>query len=56
MDDSKVEIINEMINLTTQLEYIWPFHPDNPEKIDVEEEFKFLMEKLKQLKYDVEEE
>ena len=56
MDNNQAGKINEIIDLTTQLDYIWPFHPDNPEKIDVEEEFKFLMGKIKELQDEVEEE
>ena len=37
MENTNYEKVNELIELTTQLEYIWPFHPDNPEKIDVGE-------------------
>jgi hypothetical protein len=49
MDNTNHEKVNELIELTTQLEYIWPFHPDNPEQINVTEEFKLLMGKIKTL-------
>ena len=55
MENTNYEKVNELIELTTQLEYIWPFHPDNPEKIDVGEEFKFLMGKMKELQSGMEE-
>lgn len=56
MEQEKIEKVNEIIGLTTQLEYIWPFHPDNPEKINVEQEFDYLMGKLKELQSEVGEE
>jgi hypothetical protein len=56
MDNEKVEKVNKIIDLTAQLEYIWPFHPDNPEKINVEEEFELLMGRLQKLQSEVDSE
>ena len=45
-EDHKAELINDLIATSTILDELWNYHPDNPDKKDVVEEFKIL-EKIK---------
>lgn len=45
-EEHKAELINDLIATSTILDELWNYHPDNPDKKDVVEEFKIL-EKIK---------
>lgn len=45
-EEHKAELINDLIATSTVLDELWNYHPDNPDKKDVVEEFKIL-EKIK---------
>lgn len=52
LEEQKVNLINDLIAANTVTEEIWKYHPDNPKKHDVVEEYK----QLKQIINDIEEE
>jgi len=35
MTSEKAEVLNELVRVEKELEILWDFHPDNPERIDV---------------------
>ena len=41
-EEQKAELINDLIATSTILDELWNYHPDNPDKKDVVEEFKIL--------------
>tara|TARA_B100000927_G_C16148433_1_gene342318 strand:+ start:58 stop:240 length:183 start_codon:yes stop_codon:yes gene_type:complete len=41
-EEQKAELINDLIATSTILDELWNYHPDNPDKKDVVEEFKVL--------------
>lgn len=45
-EEQKAELINDLIATSTILDELWNYHPNNPDKKDVVEEFKVL-EKIK---------
>lgn len=46
IDNQKAELINDLMATATVKEEVWRYHPDNPNKKDVVEEYKTL-EKIK---------
>ena len=51
-DNQKVELINDLIALSTIIEELWNYHPDNPNKKDIVAEYTQLLK----IKGDVENE
>jgi len=52
IDNQKSELIDDLLATTTVMEEVWNYHPDNPNKKDVEQEFKVLVK----IKADIEKE
>ena len=52
LNNKKSELIADLIATSTEMEEVWNYHPDNPDKKDPVTEY----EKLKQIKSDVERE
>ena len=52
LEDQKSELINDLMATVTILEELWSYHPDNPKKVNIVDEYK----KLQQIKVDVENE
>tara|TARA_R110002072_G_scaffold21533_6_gene76265 strand:+ start:116 stop:358 length:243 start_codon:yes stop_codon:yes gene_type:complete len=48
----KTELVNDLVATTTVIDELWRYHPDNPEKKDVELEYEIL----KQIQKDIESE
>ena len=40
MTQEKVDLINRLMEIEERIEELWEFHPDNPDAIDVVDEFK----------------
>lgn len=43
LDEQKAELINDLIAITTVMEELWNYHPDNPNKKDVVAEYNQLI-------------
>ena len=41
-EEKKLELVNDLIAVSTVMEELWDYHPANPQKKDVEKEFKVL--------------
>lgn len=39
----KNELVNDLISVTTVLEEIWKYHPDNPDQLDIVAEYNQLL-------------
>jgi hypothetical protein len=42
MTQEKVDLINRLMEIEERIEELWEFHPDNPDAIDVVDEFNKL--------------
>ena len=42
MKNEKAELINALIEIEERIDELWDFHPENPNRIDVEDEFSEL--------------
>jgi len=42
LDNQKTELINDLIATSTVIDELWRYHPDNPNKKDIIEEFNIL--------------
>ena len=42
MTQEKVDLINRLMEIEERIEELWEFHPDNPNAIDVVDEFNKL--------------
>jgi iron-sulfur cluster repair protein YtfE (RIC family) len=45
----KVELVNQLVFLINIQEKVWRYHPDNPNPIDVREEYNRLQEEIKDI-------
>ncbi len=52
LEEQKANLINDLIAVSTVMDELWNYHPDNPEKKDVIEEFNTL----KNIQKDIEKE
>lgn len=43
LDQQKAELINDLLATSTVMEEVWRYHPENPNKKDVIEEYKTLL-------------
>lgn len=42
MTSEKAELINALLEIEDRIDELWDFHPENPNRINVEEEFENL--------------
>ena len=42
MTQEKIDLINRLMEIEERIEDLWEFHPDNPDAIDVVDEFNKL--------------
>lgn len=52
LEEQKANLINDLIAVSTVMDELWNYHPDNPSKKDVIAEYKTL----EQIKLDIEKE
>ena len=51
--DPKTEMINEIIFLTKISEELWQYHPRNPDRINVENEYEKINTKITNLQTEI---
>ena len=39
MDQRKAELINTLLEVEERIDELWEYHPENPNRIDVEDEY-----------------
>ena len=52
LEEKKVELINDLAATATVMDELWRYHPDNPKKVNIVEEY----DSLKKMQSDIEEE
>ena len=53
VNDPKIEMINEVIFLTKISEELWSYHPDNPNQIDVKDQYSKVQDKITKLQEEI---
>jgi hypothetical protein len=51
--DPKIEMINEIVFLTKISEELWQYHPNNPDRINVEDEYQKINTKITNLQTEI---
>lgn len=46
-EEKKIRLINEISSISSQLNTLWRFHPSNPKKQDLVEEYKIMENYMK---------
>ena len=54
VNDPKISLVNELIFLTKISEELWSYHPENPNKIDVEKQYYTIQGKIEKLQEEIE--
>ena len=54
IDELKTELINDLVAITTVIEVVWSYHPINPDKKDVVEEYNILRQIAKDIEIELE--
>jgi len=49
MENLKADLINDLISVSTVMEELWKYHPENPAKIDIVSEYNNLVEMKKEI-------
>lgn len=55
LDQQKTELINDLLAVSTVMEEVWNYHPDNPDKKDVIKEYKTLLKIQKDIEAELKE-
>jgi hypothetical protein len=48
-ENLKADLINDLISVSTVMEELWKYHPENPAKIDIVSEYNNLVEMKKEI-------
>ncbi len=56
MTQKEADLLNELIAIENQIQTLWEYHPDNPNRIDVEFEFQNLQREASSIQNALEEE
>ena len=46
IEEQRIDLVNDLIATTTVMDELWHYHPENPNRKDIAEEYKVL-EKIK---------
>jgi hypothetical protein len=49
MENLKADLINDLISVSTVMEELWKYHPENPERIDIVSEYDNLVKMKKEI-------
>ena len=53
LDLQKAELINDLLATSTVIEELWNYHPENPKKKNVVEEYKTLLKIQKDIEQEI---
>ncbi len=53
LEEVRAELINDLVATATVMEELWNYHPDNPDKKDVVEEYKILVKIQKDIEKEI---
>ena len=51
--NEKTDLINDLIAVSTVMEEIWKYHPDNPKQKDVVKEYEILKQIQKDIEFEL---
>ena len=46
-ENLKADLINDLISVSTVMDELWKYHPENPERVDIISEYNYLIEMKK---------
>lgn len=55
LEEQKANLINDLLAVSTVMEEVWNYHPDNPDKKDVIKEYKTLLQIQKDIETELKE-
>jgi len=55
LENERVELINDLIAITTVMDDLWKFHPENPKQEDVVEHYAQLLKMKGNIEDDIDE-
>tara|TARA_B100000497_G_scaffold123253_1_gene155589 strand:+ start:229 stop:402 length:174 start_codon:yes stop_codon:yes gene_type:complete len=47
--EDKVELVNQLVMLINIQEKVWTYHPDNPNGVDIKEEYSRLQQEIEEI-------
>ena len=53
LEEQKADLINDLIAVSTVMDELWCYHPDNPKKKDVVNEFNILKDIQKDIEQEI---
>ena len=54
-DNTRTELLNDLVATTTVMDEVWRYHPDNPQKKDVVKEYNILQQIIKDIEFELKE-
>lgn len=55
LEEQRVELVNDLLAVSTVMDELWNYHPDNPNKKDVVHEYKVLEKILQDVEQEIKE-
>jgi len=55
LEEQKANLINDLLAVSTVMEEVWNYHPDNPNKKDVVKEYQTLLQIQKDIETELKE-
>jgi len=55
LEEQKANLINDLIAVSTVMDELWNYHPENPKKKDVIEEYQTLLKIQKDIELEIKE-
>jgi len=55
LEEQKANLINDLLAVSTVMEEVWNYHPDNPNKKDVIKEYQTLLQIQKDIEAELKE-
>ena len=55
LEEQKSNLINDLLAVSTVMEEVWNYHPDNPDQKDVIKEYQTLLQIQKDIEAELEE-
>lgn len=55
LEEQKANLINDLLAVSTVMEEVWNYHPDNPDQKDVIKEYQTLLQIQKDIEAELEE-
>ena len=53
IEEQRIDLVNDLIATTTVMDELWNYHPENPNKKDIVEEYKVLVKIKDQIEEEI---